>query len=549
VGRRNARHEKRTGAFNELRRLRRRLRQAGTVAKARADSLAVLSHEIREPINGVLGMARLLDETRLDEEQRRYMGAIIESAEAIATLINDVLDLARVDHGSLELVLTDFALRGFLERVCAAVQPRAEQRGLGLVLETAPDLPSVVRGDPGRLRQVLLNLLGNALKFTEQGEIRVQAGALPRPSGGHELILTVRDTGIGMTPEARARLFAAFAQGTSTTAKLYGGSGLGLVIAQRIVRMMGGDLALETAAGQGTAVTARVVLQQATEEGDEVATGDPSLAGTTLLVIDPEQRTRDGMRDLAQSWGMEVRAARSLREGLSLLEEAADRGAPFDLVVLDGPLRQPEAIEFAHRVRRDLRLAHTRIVLLASSGLRGDAGRAHRAGFNAYLRKPVKAEDFRTCLQLLRGAPGTGGELLTIHSLSERPRRPLSVLVVDDSPINCRLASILLGRAGHEVMAVNDGGSALDALRQRPFDIVLMDVQMPGMDGLEATRRIRELADPARADTPIVAVTASAMRGDDEECRAAGMDGYLAKPIEPGLLLAMVERLAIRQPA
>lgn len=496
---------------------------------------------MREPINGVLGMARLLKDTPLDAEQSGYVGAIVESAEALVTLVNDVLDLSRIDAGRLKLVPVDMALPAFLERLRATLAPRAAQKGIGLRLEILPGVPELVRADPARLRQVLVNLLGNALKFTEAGEVRLTVGPDAPFRDTLPLVLAVHDTGIGIDEATRARLFAPFVQAGPATGRLYGGSGLGLLIARRIVEAMGGTLECTSRPGEGTTFTARLRLARPTSAGTGSQDAAMGLAGLSLLVVDEQERTRLGTRDLAGMWGMDVRAARTGPEALALMFEAADRGSPFDIVIVDAALAEPGAIELARRVRAEPKLAPVRLVLLASSGLRGDAAAARAAGFQAYLPKPTAAATLVDCLRRLRTA--SADVFVTIHSLSEQRGRPLAVLVVDDNPVNCRLASILLERAGHDVTVAGGGAAALQLLAERPFDLVLMDIQMPGMDGLEATRRIRALPDPSRAKVPIVALTANALNGEDERCRAAGMDFYLTKPIDGASLVGAVERL------
>jgi two-component system sensor histidine kinase/response regulator len=522
-------------------RLRRRARRAEAAARARAAFLATMSHEMREPLNGVLGMARLLRDTPLDAEQAAHVAAILEAGEALLTLVNDILDLSRIDAGKLELAPVELALRPFLERVLGLVEPRARAKGLTVELAVEPTVPELVRADPARLRQVLLNLLGNAVKFTERGRVRLAVAARRRGAGEALLAFELTDSGIGIDPTELARLFRPWTQATSATGRLYGGSGLGLVVARQIVEAMGGVLGCSSRVGEGT--TFALLLPVPVVEAMPVTVGPaPALAGAQLLIADPAERSRAQLRDLATLWGMTVRTAASGREALTLLAEAADRGAPFDLAILAGRLSDPDPAALAERLRAEPRLSGTRLVLLAPAGLRGDARRAEAAGFAAYLAEPVTAETLMACLRTLRAGPGSG--ILTRHSLSERRAGPLSVLVVDDNALNCRLLAILLERAGHRVVTVQSGEAALERLSAEPFDLVLMDMQMPGLDGLETTRRIRALPDAARAATPVVAVTANAMAGDERRCRESGMDGYLTKPVDGATLLATVERYA-----
>jgi two-component system sensor histidine kinase/response regulator len=522
-------------------RLRRRARRGEAAARARAAFLATMSHEMREPLNAVLGMARLLQDTPLAPDQAAHVAAILEAGEALLTLVNDILDLSRIDAGKLELAPVDLELRPFLERVVGLLEPRARDKNLALELAVEPTVPELVRVDPARLRQVLLNLLGNAIKFTERGRIRLAVASQRQRDGEALLAFELEDSGIGIEAADLARLFRPWQQATVSTGRLYGGSGLGLVVARQIVEAMGGVLGCTSRPGEGT--TFRLLLPVPVVERVPVARGPaPALAGAHLLIADPVERSRAQLRDLAILWGMTVRTAASGREALLLLREASDRGAPFELAILAERLTDPDPVGLAERLRAEPRLAGTRLVLLTPGGLRGDARRAEAAGFAAYLAEPVSAETLMACLRTLRAGAGSG--ILTRHNLSERRGGPLSVLVVDDNALNCRLLAILLERAGHRVVTVGSGEAALERLAAEPFDLVLMDMQMPGLDGLETTRRIRALPDPARAATPVVAVTADAMAGDEGRCRAAGMDGYLTKPVDGATLLATVERHA-----
>ncbi len=532
-------------ARRERLQLRQRARRAEATARARAAFLATMSHEMREPLNGVLGMARLLADTPLSPEQAGYVRAILEAGEALLTLVNDLLDLSRIDAGKLELVPVELALRPFLERVVGLVEPRARAKEVALELSVESDVPELVRVDPARLRQVLLNLLGNAVKFTERGAIRLRVASRPQGPGRALLALEVADSGIGMSAVELARLFRPWAQASSETGRLYGGSGLGLVVARRIVEAMGGTLDCASRPGLGTTfgVLLPVAIAAAVRGASEAA---PDLAGCQLLIADPQERSRVALRDLAQLWGTVVRTAASGRQVLALLQEAADRGAPFEIALLSDRLRDPVPAAIARRLQGDPRLAGTRLVLVASVGLRGDAARAQASGFAAYLSEPVSAETMLDCLRRLRA--GAGGTLLTRHSLEEGRPASRAILVVDDNPLNCKLLALLLERAGHRVVTARSGTEALERLAADPFDLVLMDVQMPGLDGLETTRRIRALADPGRAATPVVAVTAGALPDDARRCAAAGMNGYLTKPVDGATLRAAVERYAGASP-
>ena len=522
-----------------------RLRAALATAERRLDErgrfLAVMSHELREPMNGVLGMARLLRDTPLDAEQSGYVDAVIGSAEALITLINDILDLSRIDAGRFELNPVDFALRPFFERLAALFAGRAAAKGIGFVLDIGDGLPEVARGDPGRLRQIVTNLVTNAIKFTSQGHVRLLVEpAAGRTSGRLGLRLEVADTGIGIPAETRCRLFGSYAQADPSTARVYGGSGLGLMIAQRLAGLMNGRVTLEDSSGEGTVFAVHLELEPPQDSSQRRTRA--AIAGSRLLIADAQPRSAQIMADLARLWGLEVRVTASAAEALTVLQESADRGAPFDFAIIDRALPDRRGDELGPRVRANPALAALKLVLMVAAGVRGDAAEVQGLGFDAYLQKPVTASTLLDGLQQLHGA-AAAGELLTVHSVGERRSRPLRLLIADDNPVNCRLAAIMLQRAGHAVETVANGAEAIERVAAASYDAILMDVQMPVMGGLEATRRIRAMADPARAGLPIIAITANAMQGDDADCYAAGMTGYVTKPIDRAALLETLDRL------
>ena len=509
----------------------------GGTARAGADFVAMISHELREPMNGVLGMARLLRETPLDAEQGAYLEALIASGETLVTLVNDLLDWSRLDADRLAFNPTVFALRPFFERIAAYATVRARPKGLDFNLELGPDLPDLVRGDPGRLRQILINLAGNAIKFTSEGFVRLKVAPAPAGPGRTGLLIEVEDTGIGIPDAAAARLFGAYAQADADVERAYGGSGLGLMIAQRLAGVMHGAIRPVPGRERGALFEVRIELDRA--EAGANPGGRATLAGALALVVDPTARSREVMTTLAKLWGLSPRGAASGAEAIGVMHEALGRAAAFDFVLVERGIADITAEDLVRRARAAGH-AHARFVLLAGAGVRGDAARAREAGFDAYLPSPASASTLLDCLQRLRG--GGEGDLLTIHDLAERRGRRLRLLVVDDNPVNRKLLDIMLGKLGHAVATATNGAEALDALDEGSFDAVLMDVQMPVMDGITATRRIRERVPPTGA-VPIIAITANAMQGDDDACRAAGMDGYVPKPVERARLVAELERL------
>ena len=528
----------------ELRRWRRKCRAAERANEAKSVFLATMSHEIREPMNGVIGMTGLLLETPLSAEQQTLVEAVLDSGQALLTIINDILDLSKMEAGRLELESIDFDLKNLLERLVAVVAPRARSKGLALQLVLEPDVPILLRGDPGRIRQILLNLLGNAVKFTSAGEITLTIRRVAEDARELRLGITVRDTGIGIPEHVQGRLFAAYAQADSSVARLYGGSGLGLAICQRLVGLMGGEIRLSSQPGQGTAFDLTLALAKTPAKRPGARHAAAAIAGTRLLIVDGTAATRSMLQQRTRSWGIVAEAVDSGEAALATLRAAPRGGRPFEIALVDRFLPDMSGEELGRLIKGNRELRATKLVMIASSGLRGDAGRVKEIGFAAYLPKPVTTTTLLECLLELRGREDESGAgarpgLITVHSMSERRPAALKILLADDNPVNCRLAMLMLEKAGHQIDVVNDGALAVEALVGKAYDLVLMDVQMPGVDGLEATRRIRALPGE-RARVPVIAVTADAMAGDEQRCLAAGMDDYVTKPIDRARLLVKV---------
>jgi len=543
--------EKRTGPRRSARRTTSRAREIDRLQQAlaaaelrleeRGSFVAAMSHELREPINGVLGMARLLRGTPLDEEQMGYVDTVIDSAESLVTLVNDVLDLSKIDAGKIEINPVDFSLPAFFQRLADIYTRRASAKGVRFVLELATDLPKVARGDPGRLRQITTNIVANAIKFTSHGHVSLTVSTV---SGAREgqvgIVLRIADTGIGIPADRQANLFSPYVQASAETGRLYGGSGLGLVIAQRLARVMAGSLELESSSDAGTAFIARVMLER--PEDVQPPPERAAIAGARLLIADSQPRTAQVMAEMVRLWSMDARITATAAETLTVLHESADRGAAFDFAVIDRKLEDQRGDTIGPLVRAAPALAGLKLVLMVAAGFRGDAADVQQLGFDGYLQKPVTGSTLLDVLQQLQGAK-EAGQFVTVHSLNERRGRSMRLLIADDNPVNCRLAGIMLERAGHTVATVPNGAAAVAAVQAESFDAVLMDIQMPLMGGLEATQRIRALTDPERASVPIIAITANAMRGDDDDCYAAGMSGYVTKPIDGALLLQTLDRV------
>jgi CheY-like chemotaxis protein/anti-sigma regulatory factor (Ser/Thr protein kinase) len=445
-----------------------------------------------------------------------------------------------VAAGRLELEAIPFDLRALAERVRASLEPRARNQGIALRLAVAADVPALVVGDPGRLRQVLSNLVANAVKFTSRGGVDLE---IARDSGTDDLVFVVRDTGIGIAPEALRRIFEPFAQGGEDTARLYGGSGLGLAVANGLVGRMGGRIEVHSRVRRGTRFTFRLALPAAPDAAALPAAAD--LQGLRLLLVLADDTRRDLMAAWARGWGAECRSETAAEPALRILRAEAAAARPFDVAMIARELRPGDGEALGGRIASEPALGATRLVLLAESGLRGDAARAEALGFDAYLSGGPDAPTLLDCLRRLRARARRGPDaapLITVHSLSDARLRPLRLLVVDDNAVNRRLMRMVLERAGHAVQEATDGAAAFEAARAGGFHAVLMDVQMPGLDGVAASRRIRGLRGRA-GRVPILAVTANPL--DDGRYRSAGMDAILAQPLDRVALLTMVERLVM----
>lgn len=516
---------------------------------AKSTFLANMSHEIRTPMNGIIGMSELLSHSSLTAEQRDYLNMIQQSADALLRLLNDILDFSKIEAGKLELEEIPFDVRECVGQTGQTLSLRAGEKNLEMACRIAPGIPDMLRGDPGRLRQIIVNLVGNAIKFTERGEVVLDVSEQSRTADRVRLQFSVRDTGIGIPREKQKKIFDAFGQADASTTRQYGGTGLGLTIARQLVEMMNGTIWLESEVGQGTTFHFQaefpLVDASARQEPAELS----SLYGTRVLIVDDNQTNRRIFEEILKSWHMRTVSVDNPLSGLAELSEAAARGAPFDMVLLDCMMPGMDGFEFAERVRADTQLHHARLIMVSSAAQAGHAERCRQLGIIRYLTKPVlQSELLSTFLNVFADKTARDAAAAAPAADSMQAERPLRILLAEDGKVNQCVAVGLLHRRGHQVTIAEDGRQAIAAWSAEPFDLILMDVQMPEMDGFEATAAIRQSERRIGGHIPIVAMTASAMKGDRERCLAAGMDGYVAKPIEPDQLYAEIEKFAFQKP-
>ena len=513
-------------------------------SRAKSEFLANMSHEVRTPINGIMGMTELALDTELSAEQRDYLTAVRQSGEALLTVVNDILDFSKIESGKLDLESIPFDLRDCVSQAMKSMALPAHQKGLEIAYRIAPQIPGRLIGDPGRLRQILVNLVGNAIKFTDNGDVALQVEHETGEDNAVLLHFQVRDTGIGIPAEKQAHLFEKFYQADSSTTRRFGGTGLGLAICARLVEMMGGRIWLESAEGQGSIF--HFIAQFALAPVQPAAAEETlDVRGVPVLIVDDNEINRRLLLEFTSGWGLRAVAAESGELALQKLKAAQRERAPFRLLLLDCRMPGMDGFTLAQQVQHDPELSGTIIMMLTSDAQRGDAGRCRELGISVYLVKPIQKAELlqaiRTALLLPVSLP-LPEQVVTRHTLREARSR-LRILVAEDNPVNQALMLRLLEKLGHSPVLAGNGREALALWQTQKFDLLFMDVQMPELDGFAATAEIRRREQPTGDHLPIVAMTAHALKGDRERCLAAGMDGYISKPVKFELVQQEIERL------